>query len=107
MKIENPEEILEWDTEKLWNAVNIIKQEIGAEPRGYKKAKDGIRIYFPIYYITNKWYETYPSAKRAAIFGYGKVSIQDFMKEIEDRDTIMRNIIMEHIEDDEAIKPRV
>lgn len=107
MKIDNPDEILEWGTAKLWNAVNMIKVEIGKEPRGYQKAKNGIKIEFPIHYIINEWYEAYPSTKRAKIIGYGKVKITELMDEIEDRNAIMREIVFEHTGDEDPTRPRV
>lgn len=106
MKLEDPNEILEWDTEKLWNAVQQIKAELEKTPRGYEKAKNGIRINFPIQYIIKQWYEEYPSTRRAKIIGYGKVNIQELEDEIEERNTIMRQIIIEHTDDEEATKPR-
>lgn len=106
MKLDDPNEILEWNTEKLWNAVQTIKQEIGERPRGYEEAKNGIRINFPITYIIKQWYEEYPSTRKAKIMGYGKLNITDFEEEIENREAIMRNIIQEHLEDEEPTTPR-
>lgn len=107
MKIEDPNEILEWDTEKLWNAVQQIKEEIEKQPRGYEQAKNGIKIKFPIQYIINQWYDMYPSTKNARILGYGKTNIQNLLDEIEERNSIMRKIIIEHTDNEEATKPRI
>lgn len=106
MKVNDPNEILEWNTEKLWNAVLTIKQEIGKKPRGYDEAKNGIKINFPIHYIINEWYEMYPTTKTAKILGHGKAEITNILEEIEERNTLMRTIIKEHLDDEEPTTPR-
>lgn len=107
MKIEDINEVLEWQTEKLWNAVQAIKLEIGKTPRNYDEIKNGRNINFPIQYIINEWYEMYPTTKKAKILGYGKVEIQQLLDEIEDRNTMMRQIIIDHATDDDPTTPRV
>lgn len=106
MILESPDEILEWNTQKLWNAVQIIKEEIGQEPKGYKQAKDGIKLIFPIQYIIQEWYETYPSNRKAKILGYGKARMTDFLEEIEQREAILRNIIQQNTNNENPTQPR-
>lgn len=106
MLAENPEEVLDWNTEKLWNAINLLENK-----EDYKKEISRIRfgtlIKVPIWYIINEWYEVYPSSARIKIMGYGKYKIWDFMEEKELRDSKMRKIIMENIEDDSPTEPRL
>lgn len=103
------EEVLTWETKKLWNTINTIKNHEDAEinDEEINKTKNGINIECPIWYFTEEWYDIYPSSKKVKIRGHGKYSIKEFMKEKENRDSIMRKIIIKNIEQDEIIEGRV
>lgn len=102
----NPEDVIMWSTRKLWNMFEIIVNK----EKGYEKQKQqvkfGINLEFPIHYITQEWYELYPASKKASIKGYGKFPLQEFMDEIEQREEIMKEIIIENIEKEEITSPR-
>ena len=101
----SPEEVLTWDMEKLWNALKQL-----TEKEEYKKDKEliknGIKVKFPIQYIIQEWYKMNPENKRVTVRGYGKWKIDDFMEEIEEREDLMRQIIIEKMEKPEIAKPR-
>lgn len=102
----NPEEVLTWNTTKLWYMFNIIKQNTEIDQDIMEKVKNGINIKIPIWYITEEWYEIYPSTKKVAIKGHGKYELNHFMNEVEERDRIMKETIIENIDPGEIISPR-
>ena len=85
------DEILQWDTEKLWNAINMLdnKEDYHEE---IERIKFGRKVKIPIWYITNEWFEVYPSSAKIKILGYGKFKIWDFMEERIQRYTNETNI---------------
>lgn len=101
----NPEEVLTWDIEKLWNTTKQLVNE-----QKYKKElhqiKFGINIEFPIHYIIYEWFELHPVSKKATIKGYGKYKLQPFIDEVEQREELMREIILENIGKEEIATPR-
>lgn len=102
------QEIMEMETEKLWNTiqVKIRSEEINITKTELNTIKEGKKLKFPIYYLTNKWYSVYPETKSIEVDGYGRVDIKEFMEEKEERDAIMRHALIRSI-DDEATTPRV
>lgn len=107
MRVENPDEILEWDTLKLWNAVQQIDEETDGElKKEIQKIKEGIKLKIPIYYITQEWYDIYPTGKSLNIYGYGKFEVDTFMEEIQTRERIMRKIIYENINNPDPTEAR-
>lgn len=105
----NPENVLIWETKKLWNTLNTLKNDpdINIDNKLYNKCKFGINIDCTIWYFTEEWYEIYPSSKKVKINGYGKFWLKDFMKEKEDRDSLMRNLIINNIDENGMIEGRV
>lgn len=107
MEFEDINEIFEWDLKKLWKAYQQIKEEesmhLGQETQ---MIKHGIRVKIPIYYIINEWYEEFPSNKRVKIEGFGKLSIEDFYDEIEERERLIRQVIIDDYERGNPIEPR-
>lgn len=105
----NPEDILTWETKKLWNTLNAIKndKENNIDKEKYYKIKYGINIECPIWYITEEWYELYPSSKKTKIKGYGKYNLSDFMQEKENRDELMRQEIINNLNDEGIMEGRL
>jgi hypothetical protein len=105
MIIDDPQEILSWDTKKLWAAINMIdnKEEYEEE---LSIIKYGIKIQVPIWYIIEEWFEMYPSSARIKIMGYGKYKIWDFMQEKEERESIMRRVLIDNMEDEGPTEAR-
>lgn len=102
MRIENPDEILEWDTMKLWNAIQQIDEETnGALKKEIDKVRNGIKLKIPIYYITQEWYDIYPTGQSVNIYGHNKYNINDFMEELQEREKLMRKIIFDNIDDED------
>jgi len=104
-----PEEIMTWETKKLWNTLNTIKNDNDnvVDDTDYKSIKYGINVLCMIWYFTEEWYEIYPSSRKVKIRGYGKYLLKDFMKEKESRDNMMREIILHNIGKDGIIEGRV
>lgn len=99
-QLEQTDDVFTWTTQKLWNAVKQIQQETNQYDKEIEKVKMGYLIQIPIWYITQEWYEMYPSTKRIKIYGHGKYEIKDFMEDLEQRETTMRNIILNEQQED-------
>lgn len=98
--IQDPSEIYEWDTQKLWNAFLVITQETDKYKEHKEMAKHGMKIVFPIHYLFKEdWITRYPKKKKATIKGHGRFPLAELEEEIERRETIMRQIILEEWED--------
>lgn len=113
IRIENPDEIYEWEIEKLWNTIKTYEDEEterGKIKKIYKKEietiKNGINLKIPIWYLIKGWYIEYPNTKRVQVKGHGKVNIIEFMEEKERRENILRTIILENLEENTATEPR-
>lgn len=101
-----PEEIINAGTGKLWNMFQILIEEEDEQGRDLeelykeeiKQIKNG-ENQIPIWYITNKWYEEIPESKKIKVKGHGKYNIIEFMEDKGKRETIMRSILMENLEE--------
>ena len=71
-----------------------------------EQIKNGIKIKIPIIYLTNEWYEIYPSSRKAKILGYGKIPLNEFVEEKNMRETLLRKIISEQIDEGSITTPR-
>lgn len=102
------EELLTWNAKKLWNTLQIVKNEEESEidQEEYAKVEEGIRIKVPIWYLTEEWYSIYPSGESVIIKKYGKFKLKDFMKEKEEREKLMRELILDNIEEKEIVTAR-
>lgn len=107
LPIENPNEVNTLEIQELWKYTQILKQEQEIDNTTYNKIKNGIKITIPIWYFTEEWYELYPSSKKAKIHGYGKIPIETFMQEIEERETLMKTTIIQNLTDESPTEPRV
>lgn len=103
----NPEEVLRMDTSTLWNTFLILNEESG---EAYNKERllieNGLVLQFPIYYITQDWFKIYPTRKRVKMDGHGKFEISEFMRELEERQKLMRTIILNELETGDISQPR-
>lgn len=107
--------LYEYDLKKLWAVLQtLLEQEDdeGTENKEkyyleVKQIKEGIDLKIPIWYLTNEWYDLYPSTKRVRVKGHGKISINKFMEEKEARETLIRNILLEEYDDGSNTTPRV
>ena len=104
MKDINPEEILTWDLEKLWNFYVMIKEN--RDDKEYHQIKFGTKLIIPIRYLIEEWYEMYPTTKKVRVLGFGKFNITEFTDEIEEREKALRKAIEEEIQEDEIAEPR-
>lgn len=105
----NPEEILGWETKRLWNAISSLDNvdELNITKEELSHIRHGFKINVPIWYFTEEWYELYPASKKAKIRGYGKFKMEDFMQEKETRDAAMRNALLASIQSEGPITGRV
>lgn len=95
-------EILNWNITQLYNYFLTIVENNKIK----NKIKYGINLQIPIYYITNEYYEIYPQSKKVNIKGFGKIDIDIFMNELEDRENLMRKIIIEQLDNGNIIEAR-
>jgi hypothetical protein len=104
----NPEDVLVWETKKLWNVVKKITHDAEGtiSEQDIASIKMGITMDVPIWYITEEWYEIYPASKKVKVQGFGKFQLVDFMQEKELRDNLMRNIILENIDENGIVTGR-
>ena len=100
------QELMKAEIKELWEYIKSIQEETGDYDEGIEQVKKGIDIMLPIWYITEEWYDIYPSSKRVKIMGFGKLRIQDFMEEKDRRSAIMRSIIIDYEERGETIEER-
>lgn len=108
MKV-NPEDVLQWNIKQLWNETLLLIEEEPkiAKKEQIEKIKYGYNIRVPIQYIIQEWYSLYPSNKTVNIKGYGRHKLLEFLDEIEERETNMRNLIINNMDEEGIIKPRV
>lgn len=98
INIENPDEIYEWDTAKLWNAVNMLdEEEIEEEDlEKIETIKNGYNTTIPIEWFTYDWIKLYPHHKTARVPHYGDYPLEDLMEEWKYRQKLMREIIIKY-----------
>lgn len=109
-----PHEVLTLDIHSLWNAYLILLEEIDAEGKPLKeiyedrthKIKYGIRLNLPIWYLTKQWYEEYPTSRKVKVVGHGKYPLDKFMEEKEEREQLMREALLDNIDDEGVTTPR-
>lgn len=103
------ERVLNAETKELWNILNSMRNSPDNDIKAsdYEKVKYGINLLVPIWYFTEDWYEIYPNSKKVAIRGHGKFSLDAFMDEKEERDSVMRGIIIENMDDEGIITGRI
>jgi hypothetical protein len=105
----DPQEVVSWKLEKLWNTTLILldDEELSElEARNMNYAKFGIKIKIPIQYILKSYYTEYPSSGNAKVLGYGKCKLQSLWDEIEKRETILRKLIIDNVTDDNPLEAR-
>ena len=103
----NPTDIFEWDIAKLWRMYLVLTRTSNINyDKLTQTLKYGIKVKIPIYYITNNWFHTFPQTQRAKIIGHNKTGLDELMNEIEERSTIMREIILKEIETTAITIPR-
>jgi len=102
------EDVLMWESKKLWNLLKALSQdpEHKVPSKDLEKIKNGFRITVPIWYFTEEWFEIYPASKKVKIVGHGKYNLDDFMKEKEDRDALMRSTIISVLDDGGIVEGR-
>lgn len=107
IRIDNPDEIYKWDTKELWNAINLLDEEdVSNNEEEITMVKYGIKIRIPIIYIIKGWVEEHPENKRVTIRGYGKEDIVKYYDEVDERNKIMRKIIIDNLPDEDPTESR-
>ena len=105
----DPQDILTWNLEKLWASALVILDEetlSDLEREQLNIAKNGITIEVPIQYLTKKYYEEYPSSKKAKILGFGKLALTKLWEEIEKRENLLKKLIIDNMDEDNPLKAR-
>lgn len=105
--LDDPDEVYQWDLTMLYNCAKAMEDDINPKYRKLlQQAKHGIKIKIPIYYITQEWYELYAPGKTVGVQGHGKYNMQEFMDEIEEREKLLRKIILENQGQDDPTEAR-
>ena len=108
IKLNDPDEVYKWDFKTLWNALKIIVKDNGVHYESkLKEIKEGKRLKIPIAWIINEWFLPYPSGRVVTIMGQGKFRMIDFYEELDHRENLMREIILDNVNGEEVIEPRV
>ena len=98
-----PEEVLKLNLEQLWAGALMLeaKGELSeAQKTDINKVKHGINIKWPIERLIQQWYTAYPENNRVKINGLKeKVDLDTFLQEIQERETILRIIIINTIKE--------
>ena len=91
---------------QLWNLLQAqpddIKQVYNQEILDLKR---GILTNVPIIYLLNNWFTPYPITRTVGVTGLGKYDIQAFYDDVQERENIIRKIILE-MEDDDPTQER-
>lgn len=106
---EDTQDIYTKDIKELWNMITELEdEELDKEDLKLKKIiREGAYMRgIPIQVFTEEWYELHPECKSVIIYGYSTTRILDFIKEKEEREKLMRRLILNNIEK-EATKPRI
>lgn len=107
IRLSNPDEIYTMTTQQLWALINLLEpEEIKMYEKELQEIKNGITIKIPIMYIIKKHYTEYPESRRISVKGYGKHNLIKFYDETDERDKLMREIILENITEEEPTQPR-
>lgn len=101
------ENLYEWNTAKLWEVFSQLYFEGLVPEQAYFEVKFGCTIDFDIMYITNEWFEVFPSSKRMKMYGHGKLHLKDFDNEVQLRKNVMRDQISKEIDNSDIIEGRV
>lgn len=109
--MKNLDLIYSWSIKELWNYFNQIMND--EDDKGITLKQLYINEYniikygsinkkgIPIHYINNEWYDLYPDHKIAIIRGFGKVNIDELLDEIDNREQLMRKIIIENTDEED------
>lgn len=111
---ESYEELLSWGVKQLWTCFKQLMEDETEDGQKISvlyqdelyKVKFGVKLKFPVWYMTNEWFEAYPTSKKVRIMGYGKIAITDFMEEKDSREAVMRKVIAELMDQGGITKPR-
>lgn len=100
-------EVFNMSINKLWKVFNNIKEEIEIDKNVYYTIKYGKFFKCVIHYLINEWYEIYPNSKKVYIRGYGKINLEVFMEELDYRETLLRKVIIDNIDNENIIENRI
>lgn len=102
------DDVLTWDLSTLWKVLPLLTNEqLSKEDKEIiENVREGISVKIPIYYLTNEWYERFPSSASANVYGHGKIPLKLLVEEIEARETALRKIIISKIDDGSITEPR-
>lgn len=109
MNIEISEaDILKMEIAELYDTLKMMQESEDLEEyeEEIREIEEGIDIKIPIIYLTNEWYEPYPSTKRVKVMGFRKYEINEFFKEKSAREAKMRVIILENLGNEHPAEAR-
>lgn len=92
----------EMSLEELWNWYLQMKEE------GLKLNKEEMKMIefgtldkpISIHWITNNWFKIYPNHNLVKIQFYGESNLFNFLEDIKKRESLLRRIILENIDND-------
>jgi len=92
------ENIMSWELKELWAYIKTIEDDLEnpEDKINILKAKSGINIKIPINFIIKNFYHEQPEYLIVTVSGFGKYPLTTFHNEIDEREKILRSIIMEY-----------
>ena len=111
MTLENisPDMVFEMHPEKLWRIIHQLKTENNKNMKKetYDKILNGITLPIPIHHLTLEWYTIIALRDVVRVDGIGYYNTKEFMREHDERLSLMQKTIQECIENDDIIEMRV
>ena len=101
-------ELFRMTTAELWKTFRSVLFEIGdgSYEKELEMVKNGINLGVNIKWITNKWFKPFPKNNQVRVTGHGTMKLTVFMDEIEEREDLMRDIILRNLKDEKIREPR-
>jgi len=102
-------QVMTWSLGQLYNYVKTIEEDLNEEEQELIKKCEKGELLIPIHinYYIKEYYQEYPSSKKASIMGFGKIHITTLWKDIELRETTIRKIILDNLEEDSPTEGRI
>ena len=101
--------VMKWNLGELYNYIKTIQDDLTPkENETLNKTEKGKHI-IPIHinYYIKEYYEEFPKSQKVKITGLGKVDIEVFWEDLNQRETSIRKIIIDHMKEDSITEGRI
>ena len=97
------EELYSMTFKQLYEVLMDISEDNKEAKKVLAKVREGINVKFDIEIILNNYYEEFPLKKSVRVFGYGRINLFTFLREVEERKHLIRTTILNSMELDDRI----